>query len=307
MLEALVCADPVPSSLFFLYLDSNMEVMAAEPESHLPEAFAHEKFTSIANSSFSPRSSPFWPGEDPQDAGRQVSYWSSPLRSSGRGSHNVDDGGSDTESKTEQHPAALSVLERDLGIKIILADLLYWKDTKTSGVVLTSIMLVLLSLSQFSVIIVSSYLALALLCITITLRVYKKALQALHKSDGANPFQSYLDIDVSLSQEQFQKYTEKILLYFTSLVSELRRLFLVQDLIDSIKFAVLMWLLTYIGAVFNGLTLLILAVVSAFSIPLLYRQHQAQIDQYVGLVSGHISNIRAKIQAKLPSAKPKTQ
>ncbi|XP_006005573.2 reticulon-1-A isoform X3 [Latimeria chalumnae] len=188
-----------------------------------------------------------------------------------------------------------------------VADLLYWKDTKTSGVVLTSIMLVLLSLSQFSVIIVSSYLALALLCITITLRVYKKALQALHKSDGANPFQSYLDIDVSLSQEQFQKYTEKILLYFTSLVSELRRLFLVQDLIDSIKFAVLMWLLTYIGAVFNGLTLLILAVVSAFSIPLLYRQHQAQIDQYVGLVSGHISNIRAKIQAKLPSAKPKTQ
>ncbi|XP_043920683.1 uncharacterized protein LOC122795996 [Protopterus annectens] len=188
-----------------------------------------------------------------------------------------------------------------------VADLLYWKDLKTSAIVLTGLMLVLLSLSQFSVITVVSYVTLLVLCATVSLRVYKKILQALHKSDGANPFQEYLDMDMFVSKEQLQKYVETIILYFASLVKELRRLILVEDLVDSIKFAVLMWLLTFIGAVFNGLTILILAVISMFTIPLLYRQHQAQIDQYVGLVTAQISDIRAKIQAKLPSAKSKAE
>lgn len=123
-------------------------------------------------------------------------------------------------------------------------------------------------------------------------------------------------MEITLSQDQISKYADKILLYSNTCVKELRRLFLVQDLVDSLKvclqlslfcisldkhkrttqallyesrlgkvcsscpaikvatyckcsslmlkcvcvfqFAVLMWLLTYVGALFNGLTLLIL-------------------------------------------------
>lgn len=36
------------------------------------------------------------------------------------------------------------------------------------------------------------------------------------------------------------------------------RLFLVEDLVDSLKFGVLLWCLTYVGACFNGITLIIL-------------------------------------------------
>lgn len=39
---------------------------------------------------------------------------------------------------------------------------------------------------------------------------------------------------------------------------ELRRLFLVEDLVDSVKFALVLWALTYVGSWFNGLTLVIL-------------------------------------------------
>lgn len=92
-------------------------------------------------------------------------------------------------------------------------------------------------------------------------------------------------MEIALSQDQISKYADKILLYTNTCMKELRRLFLVQDLVDSLKvcpdvptsdtdtfcpllnvsriffpfqFAVLMWLLTYVGALFNGLTLLIL-------------------------------------------------
>ncbi|XP_067410991.1 reticulon-1 isoform X2 [Emydura macquarii macquarii] len=186
-------------------------------------------------------------------------------------------------------------------------DLLYWRDIKQTGIVFGSILLLLFSLTQFSVVSVIAYLALAALSATISFRIYKSVLQAVQKTDEGHPFKGYLEMEMSLSQDQIQKYTDCLQLYVNSTVRELRRLFLVQDLVDSLKFAVLMWLLTYIGALFNGLTLLIMAVVSMFTLPVVYDKYQAQIDQYLGLVRIHINTVMAKIQAKIPGAKRKAE
>uniref|UniRef100_W5NCG7 Reticulon n=1 Tax=Lepisosteus oculatus TaxID=7918 RepID=W5NCG7_LEPOC len=194
-----------------------------------------------------------------------------------------------------------------LSVPPAVSELIYWKDAQRTGVVFTGLVVSLIALSQLSIISVGSNLAFAVLCVTITLRLYYKTLQALHKSDGANPFQWYLDYDISVSKELTQRCMDRVVLMATTAATELRRLFLVDNFLDSFKFALLMYLLTYIGAVFNGLTLLIMAVICAFSLPLLYRQHQTQIDQYVGLVTGLITDITNKIQAKIPSAKPKEQ
>ncbi|KAM4662949.1 reticulon-1 isoform 2-T2 [Discoglossus pictus] len=184
-------------------------------------------------------------------------------------------------------------------------DLLYWRDVKQTSIVFGSLLLMLFSLTQFSVVSVIAYLALAALSATISFRIYKSVLQAVQKTDEGHPFKSYLDMEISLSQEQIQKYTDCLQVYTNSIVKELRRLFLVQDLVDSLKFAVLMWLLTYVGALFNGLTLLIMAVVSMFSLPAVYDKYQAQIDQYLGLVRNNMNTIVAKIQAKIPGVKQK--
>ncbi|XP_015721269.1 reticulon-1 isoform X1 [Coturnix japonica] len=186
-------------------------------------------------------------------------------------------------------------------------NLLYWRDIKQTGIVFGSLLLLLFSLTQFSVVSVVAYLALAGLSATISFRIYKSVLQAVQKTDEGHPFKAYLDMEMNLSQDQIQKYTDCLQLYVNSTVKELRRLFLVQDLVDSLKFAVLMWLLTYVGALFNGLTLLIMAVVSMFTLPVVYDKYQAQIDQYLGLVRTHINTVVAKIQAKIPGAKRKAE
>ncbi|XP_006026282.1 reticulon-1 isoform X1 [Alligator sinensis] len=186
-------------------------------------------------------------------------------------------------------------------------DLLYWRDIKQTGIVFGSLLLLLFSLTQFSVVSVIAYLALAALSATISFRIYKSVLQAVQKTDEGHPFKAYLEMEMSLSQDQIQKYTDCLQLYVNSTVKELRRLFLVQDLVDSLKFAVLMWLLTYVGALFNGLTLLIMAVVSMFTLPVVYDKYQAQIDQYLGLVRTHINTVMAKIQAKIPGTKRKAE
>ncbi|XP_053124067.1 reticulon-2 isoform X2 [Hemicordylus capensis] len=211
----------------------------------------------------------------------------------------LDDGMEEEEEEEEgeagQEPTAVpDQAGVALEICITVADLVYWRDTRRSAFVFTCLMVALLCLLHFSIISVASYLSLAALSITISLRVYSKVLQAIHRGEGANPFQAQLDADLGLSKEQLEHLTERVVFYATSEIRFLQRLFLVDDLVESIKFAFLFYILTYVGAVFNGLTLLILGAISAFTFPLLYKQHQAQIDQYVGLVRNQLSNLRAK-------------
>ncbi|XP_071070003.1 reticulon-1 isoform X1 [Dasypus novemcinctus] len=217
----------------------------------------------------------------------------------------------EAESSSQSAPAAEGHGQRGPGAappllflnKQKAIDLLYWRDIKQTGIVFGSFLLLLFSLTQFSVVSVVAYLALAALSATISFRIYKSVLQAVQKTDEGHPFKAYLELEITLSQEQIQKYTDCLQFYVNNTLKELRRLFLVQDLVDSLKFAVLMWLLTYVGALFNGLTLLLMAVVSMFTLPVVYVKHQAQIDQYLGLVRTHINAVVAKIQAKIPGAK----
>ncbi|XP_022604297.1 reticulon-4-like isoform X2 [Seriola dumerili] len=188
-----------------------------------------------------------------------------------------------------------------------VVELLYWRDVKTTGVVFGAALLLLLSLTVCSIVSVCSYIGLALLSVTICFRIYKGILQAIQKSDEGHPFKQYLDQEVALSEDMVHKYSDMVLAKLNKTIGELRRLFLVEDLVDSIKFAVLMWILTYVGALFNGLTLLILGVIGVFSCPIVYEKHQAQIDHYLALVNNQIKDIVGKIQAKVPGMKRKTE
>ncbi|XP_051472026.1 reticulon-4 isoform X2 [Apus apus] len=188
-----------------------------------------------------------------------------------------------------------------------VVDLLYWRDIKKTGVVFGASLFLLLSLTVFSIVSVVAYIALALLSVTISFRIYKGVIQAIQKSDEGHPFRAYLESDVAVSEELIQKYSNVVLGHVNGTVKELRRLFLVDDLVDSLKFAVLMWVFTYVGALFNGLTLLILALISLFSVPVIYERHQAQIDHYLGLVNKNVTDAMAKIQAKIPGLKRKTE
>ncbi|KAF6106057.1 reticulon 3 [Phyllostomus discolor] len=187
-------------------------------------------------------------------------------------------------------------------------DLIFWRDVKKTGFVFGTTLVVLLSLAAFSVISVVSYLILALLVVTISFRVYKSVIQAVQKSEEGHPFKAYLDVDITLSSEAFHSYLNAALAHINKALKLVVRLFLVEDLVDSLKLAVFMWLMTYVGAVFNGITLLILAELLVFSVPIVYEKYKTQIDHYVGIARDQTKSIVEKIQAKLPGiAKKKAE
>ncbi|XP_072544022.1 reticulon-3 isoform X1 [Salminus brasiliensis] len=181
-------------------------------------------------------------------------------------------------------------------------DLVHWRDPKKTGVVFGTSLLLLLSLAAFSVISVISYLLLALLCVTITFRIYKSVIQAVQKSSEGHPFKSLMEKDVSVPPETFRKHVDVCLTYINCALKQMSRLFLVEDLVDSLKLAVVMWLMTYVGAVFNGITILILVDILTFTVPPLYEKNKTQIDHYIEMARTQINATVAKLQEKLPGA-----
>uniref|UniRef100_A0A3B3ZJT5 Reticulon n=1 Tax=Periophthalmus magnuspinnatus TaxID=409849 RepID=A0A3B3ZJT5_9GOBI len=151
-----------------------------------------------------------------------------------------------------------SVLFTCLLFAVAALRLLQWEEPKKSAVAFFLTLTVLVSMATLSVISVVSYLLLTCLCCTITFRVYKAVVQALQKSDEGHPFRSLLERDLELTQDSVRQFSDQTRIYLNRILVQTRRLLLVQDLVDSLKFAGAMWILTFIGAVFNGLTLLIL-------------------------------------------------
>merc|ERR1719220_1235727 len=96
--------------------------------------------------------------------------------------------------------------------------------------------------------------------------------------------------------------TDNLLTTVNNILTRLKTVCLVEDIIESIKFAVCMYSLTYIGAMVNGLTLVILTWVSIFSLPRVYRDNQKQIDEAILPLKTKLSDLQAKIKSALPAS-----
>uniref|UniRef100_UPI003AAC763D reticulon-2b n=1 Tax=Centroberyx gerrardi TaxID=166262 RepID=UPI003AAC763D len=173
-----------------------------------------------------------------------------------------------------------------------VVDLVYWRNVGKTGVVFTGLVVGLASLFQLSAITVLSHLCLGVMCVTVPLRLYYKLLELLRWNAGTHPFQSYLDEDGSLTDKETVMLVEEVVLLIAFAVTEIKRLLFIDSLIDSIKFVVLLYLLTYVGLLTNGLTLVIAAVIALFSLPLLYKKQQARIRRTVRAVKAFVRKIR---------------
>jgi hypothetical protein len=86
----------------------------------------------------------------------------------------------------------------------------------------------------------------------------------------------FLELDLTLPQDKVREVTDIAVAHVNAAALELRRLFLVEDLVDSIKFGVLLWCLTYLGSWFNGMTLIIIGMC------LLYGWYQREKQKVCG-------------------------
>ncbi|KAG8328851.1 hypothetical protein J6590_100229, partial [Homalodisca vitripennis] len=104
----------------------------------------------------------------------------------------------------------------------------------------------------------------------------------------------FLELELSLPQDKVREIVDTAVVHINAAIVELRRLFLVEDLVDSIKFGVCLWCLTYVGAIFNGMTLVILVFVALFTVPRIYENNKASIDTYIDMGRSKVAEITSK-------------
>jgi hypothetical protein len=101
-----------------------------------------------------------------------------------------------------------------------------------------------------------------------------------------------LAIEVTPPNEKVHQYVDVALKHVTAVLLKLRSVFLVEDIVDSIKFFVLFWFMTYLGAWFNGLTLVILSYLTLFSAPKVYEMHKNEIDNALSMICKQITDVQ---------------
>lgn len=179
--------------------------------------------------------------------------------------------------------------------------LLHWEDPIASGAVFASVLVSLVSFSYYSLISVVSYLALLLLCGVGAVKLYSRVMVMLGKAaQGSDPLEKVAKMPVTIPTESIQDISKLLADYLNLVVGELRRLFLVENMVDTIKFGLSLWCLTYIGSWFNATTLIILAWVAAFSLPKLYRLNQAKVDEIMEKVKVQVEEVKGKVMAMVP-------
>ncbi|EJD76670.1 hypothetical protein, variant [Loa loa] len=194
---------------------------------------------------------------------------------------------------------------KDLDARFL--DIVYWRDPKKSGAVLGITLLTLLVFANFPLIAVLSYVGLSVLGGTLGFRIYKLIEAQIKKTDGANPYRAYLENrEFHLPKEKVHQQVDALIEHVQFISNKLRRLFLVESIVDSVKFGLLLWALTYVSCWFSGLSLLILAILALFTIPKVYEVYQEPIDRNVFKTKQRIDDINKMIGEKVPFLKKST-
>ena len=66
----------------------------------------------------------------------------------------------------------------------------------------------------------------------------------------------FADINLTVSEDKVNQIANNATNKLNASLVELRRLFLVENMLDSVKFGLSLWVLTYIGSWFNAMTLM---------------------------------------------------
>merc|ERR1712072_1669917 len=96
---------------------------------------------------------------------------------------------------------------------------------------------------------------------------------------------AFLDVDIRIPEAQLTGAVENAGARVNGLLAALKAIILVENVVESAKFALGMYLVSYLGALMTGLTLVTLAWIGIFSLPRIYKDNQAKFDELAGKVS----------------------
>lgn len=178
-------------------------------------------------------------------------------------------------------------------------DLLLWKNPKVSGAVFGSLFTLLLSLACCSLLTVVSSLLLLALTVSGSYRFY---LAVVFRINGVQDptFEKLGEFDVSLPADRVKQLANLLETDVNKALVQLKSILLWENATQSFGAFIGLYVVYCIGSIFNMSTLLILALVSAFSLPKVYQMYKVPIDQCIVQATDAVHGVIRQVSAKVP-------
>ena len=187
-------------------------------------------------------------------------------------------------------------------------DLLKWTDQKKSGAIFSSGLLGLYLLQNYTLLGLLAYTLLYATSLCSTWVLIKNVIVAFQANqNGApqnnpHPFQSVLDYipkKINFNEEQMAKFAKKLTAAVNKSITCFVDLVLAKSISNSLMFATILWFTSGILARFEFLCLCMISWVGLFTIPMLYKMKQAEIDGVIAKVWAPIEPHYVKIQSMI--------
>merc|ERR1712018_709031 len=112
---------------------------------------------------------------------------------------------------------------------------------------------------------------------------------------GFDPLAAVSRVTLTLSESTVKEHAPCVTSGINQVLAKAKSLFLLENPVDTLKFGLCLYVLTYVGAWFNALTLVILAWIGVFTLPKLYLNNQAVVAEVVEALP---ANMKPKIGVK---------
>ncbi|CAL8079844.1 unnamed protein product [Calicophoron daubneyi] len=173
--------------------------------------------------------------------------------------------------------------------------LIFWRKPVRSGIVLAVLLAFQFSFVYLSAISVVAYAGLLLFASTNFYRLYY---QYIAKSES-KLIKEYIEREISLPEDRIADVSLRLTDMLNRWIAQAREIFLLTNIAASVKFGVLLYLMTYVGARFNFLTLCILGTVLVFSVPKFYESYQREIDHAWDIVREKLDKVVSLMNSQL--------
>ncbi|KAF8667924.1 hypothetical protein HU200_052552 [Digitaria exilis] len=181
------------------------------------------------------------------------------------------------------------------------ADVLLWKDKKTSAVVIggATVIWVLFEVLNYHLLTLISHVLIGVLAV---LFLWSKSTTFIKKSPPNIPLVEIPeDLVVNVSRALRNDINRALHLF--------REIAMGHDLKKFLGVIVGLWILSEVGSCCDFLTLIYIAVLMLHTVPMLYDKYQDKVDHYAGRAHTEARKHYAKVLSKIPRgpAKPKKQ
>merc|ERR1712096_322112 len=172
-----------------------------------------------------------------------------------------------------------------------LSPIMLWSNPKETAAIFAPTLALLLAVSCYSIISVVSTSSLLVLLSVVLCKLYThvmvKLLAKLPAEPSSDPLHKVYSMDLTISTDCVESITGKIIDCINTSLGQLRSLFLFDNYVESLKFGVALYCITYIGSLCNLLTL--------FTLPRLYIDNQVAMDSLMEKMMVQVEQLKSNM------------